>query len=85
MRAKNARLAAIFNASTALFPSIYLPEGTNYSTFQDRNADYISGVTEEAVRLARMHTNPALPVTVRPFGWGILSPLFAHDTPNLVN
>jgi hyaluronoglucosaminidase len=78
LRAQNDALAPIFAASSGLYPSIYLPEGTNSSLFNRTNADYIAGVTEEAVRLAAKYSPAGTPV--RPYAWA-----FYHDGATLLH
>lgn len=74
LRAINDQLSPIYAASTGVFPSIYMPAGTNSSFWAFMNADYVSGTTEEATRLVQTyHKGSPLP-PVRPFAWA-----FYHD------
>jgi len=70
-RAANDALARIFAASSALFPSTYLPTHGNSSALLPHHREYVSSVTAEAARLRDAHT-PAAPVL--PFAWS-----FYHD------
>lgn len=70
-RAANDALARIFAASSALYPSIYLPEHTNTSASFPHHQEFIASVTAEAARLRDAHT-PSSPVL--PFTWS-----FYHD------
>jgi hypothetical protein len=86
LKAINDAILPIYNASTGIYPSIYIPEGTNTSFWQYMTADYVSGTTEEAVRLANatsklpIATTPhdastaTVTTSVRPFAWS-----FYHD------
>ena len=71
LRAQNDAVSKIWAASSAIYPSIYIPALQNYSWFNLSNADYISGVSEEAVRLANLYSPDAV---VLPFGWN-----YYHD------
>ena len=70
-RAANDALARVFAASSALFPSTYLPAHENASAFLPHHRAYVASVTAEAARLRDAHT-PAAPVL--PFAWS-----FYHD------
>jgi hypothetical protein len=70
-RALNDAQARIFAASSALFPSIYLPSHTNSSEAFPHHAEYVAATVAEASRLRDAHT-PRAPVL--PFAWN-----FYHD------
>jgi hypothetical protein len=70
-RAANDALARIFAASSALYPSIYLPAHENASSFLPHHNEYVANVTAEAARLRDAHT-PSSPLL--PFAWN-----FYHD------
>lgn len=61
-RAQNDRLLPLYEASTALFPSVYLSPNRS-PAWTARNIDYVHGVTEESLRLATKGQ------PVRPFAW----------------
>jgi hyaluronoglucosaminidase len=69
LRGLNDQVQAVFNASTGLFPSVYVPPNDyawSSSKFSYINAQYIASVTQEAVRVAR---NGPPGIVVRPFLW----------------
>jgi hypothetical protein len=76
-RATNDAQARLYAASSALFPSIYLPAYGNSSAFLPHHEEYISSVTAEAARLRAAHS-PAAPVL--PFAWN-----FYHDGHTLLS
>jgi hyaluronoglucosaminidase len=83
-QADNDAIQQLWAASTALFPSLYIPSMCNQSSYSDTNADYLAGVTEEAVRLATNYGSPD--IVVRPFIWSyyhdvdiLLSPTDMHN------
>jgi hyaluronoglucosaminidase len=54
------RLANIWNASSAIFPSVYLPSQPFYlneSTWRTANAEYVANTTLEAVRVSQTFGN----------------------------
>ena len=66
-------LTALYAASTALYPSIYLPYpsgvGEHHQTLA-RNTEYVDSVLRESVRVARQHTGvDGQPLGVFPFAW----------------
>ena len=71
LRAKNDAQARVFAASTALFPSIYLPSNTNTSAALPHHQEYVAATVAEAVRLRDAHAPRA---RVLPFAWN-----FYHD------
>jgi hypothetical protein len=71
LRAKNDAQARVFAASTALFPSIYLPEHTNNSAALPHHEEYVAATVAEAARLRDAHAPAA---RVLPFAWN-----FYHD------
>jgi hypothetical protein len=71
LRAKNDAQARVFAASTALFPSIYLPANTNNSAAFPHHEEYVAATVAEALRLRNAHAPRAL---VLPFAWN-----FYHD------
>jgi len=71
-RTINDAQARIFAASSAVFPSVYLPKGTNASRYFPHHAEYVANTTAEAVRLRDAHARPGTPVL--PFAWN-----FYHD------
>ncbi|KAA0149673.1 hypothetical protein FNF31_07168 [Cafeteria roenbergensis] len=69
LRAQNDAIQAVFNASTGLFPSVYLPPSPGNwpgKQFEFVNAQYVAAVTAEAVRLATVAGRSAV---VRPYAW----------------
>ena len=79
LRAENDAIAAVWAASSGIFPSIYIPAGHNTSDWFSRNADYIAGMAEEAARLASTNAPPGSQVPVRPFAWN-----YYHDGESLL-
>ncbi len=71
LRALNDAQARIFAASSGLFPSIYLPTGTNHSSDFAHKAEYVSSGTAEAARVRAAYSPNAV---VLPFAWN-----FYHD------
>jgi hypothetical protein len=61
----------IWAASSGLFPSIYLPALGNNTQSRYTNADYVSGVTEETMRLKAKFAPTA---AVIPYAWN-----YYHD------
>eukprot|EP00038_Savillea_parva_P009491 m.183874 g.183874 ORF g.183874 m.183874 type:complete len:412 (-) comp15961_c0_seq1:238-1473(-) len=61
-RAQNDRMMPLYEASTAIFPSVYLPPDRS-PAYTARNIDYVRGTTLEAMRLATKGQ------PVRPFAW----------------
>lgn len=70
-RAANDALARVFAASSALYPSTYLPAHGNSSAFIPHHREYVANVTAEAARLRDAYA-PGAPVL--PFAWS-----FYHD------
>lgn len=69
LRAQNDAIQAIFNASSGLFPSVYLPpspKGWSSKQFEFVNAEYVASVTAEAVRVSNAAGRGAV---VRPYAW----------------
>lgn len=88
-RAQNDAIQAVFNASTALFPSVYIPPspaGWSPERFQAVNAEYVAAVTAEGVRLAE---NAPAGVVVRPYAWAFYhsgkTVLTAEDTASMAS
>lgn len=71
LRAQNDAQARIYAASSALFPSNYLPANTNTSASFPHHTEYVAATVAEASRLRDAHT-PRAPVL--PFAWN-----FYHD------
>lgn len=71
-RAQNDRMQPLFDASTAMFPSIYLPPQRS-PDYTARNLDYVQGTIQEAQRLAKKG-QPTLP-----FAWAMY-----HDQSSLL-
>ena len=63
-RAQNDRMQPLFDASTGLFPSVYL-DPRRSPEFTARNRDYVVSTTQEALRLARKGQ------PVRSFAWAM--------------
>jgi hypothetical protein len=75
-RARNEAQARVFAASSALYPSIYLPEHTNASSFFPHHAAYVTAAVVEAARLRDRYAPTA---RVLPFAWN-----FYHDAHTLL-
>ena len=88
-RAENDAIQAIFNASTGIFPSIYLPPraaGWTEAYSNMVNAQYVNATTAESIRLARVGGSTGV---VRPYAWAFYhngtTTLSAADTASVVS
>ena len=66
-------LTALYAASTALYPSIYLPYPSGVGEHHQslaRNVEYVDKVLGESLRVARQHRNDdGRPLGIFPFAW----------------